>query len=96
MLLITRQDLIDAINKCQGQKNPSATTCIKLAAYYTLIDHIVERDYSYSRGPSDDFMSIVSERKYDEVMAIMEGLMDEVRKSDPRLYNLTMDRLKSL
>lgn len=96
LLLITRNDLIEAIEKCQGQKNPNATTCIKLAAYYTLLDHIVERDYSYSRGPSDDFMSIVSERKYDEVMGIMEGLMDEVRKSDPRLYNLTMDRLKSL
>lgn len=94
--MITRQDLINAINKCQGQKNPNVNTCIKLAAYYTLLDHIVERDYSYSRGPSNDFMSIVSERKYDEVMGIMEELMDEVRKSDPRLYNLTMDRLKNL
>ena len=92
--MITRQDLIDAIEKCQGQKNPNATTCIKLAAYYTLLDHLMDK--SYSRGPSNEFMSIVSKKKYDEVMGIMDDLMDDVRKSDPRLYNLTMDKLRDL
>ena len=28
----------------QGQKNPNAQTCIKLAAFYTILDHIIEPD----------------------------------------------------
>mgnify|MGYP006935965480 CR=1 FL=1 len=80
--MITRQDLLDAIKKCQGQKNPNANTCITLAAYYFLLDHLMEKDYSYSRGPSNDFMSIVVNKKNDEVMGIMDDLMEELRRSD--------------
>ena len=34
--MITEQDLIEAIAECQGERNPNANTCIKLAAYYTI------------------------------------------------------------
>lgn len=34
--MITEQDLQEAIAECQGQRNPNANTCIKLAAYYTI------------------------------------------------------------
>ncbi|MBP5728582.1 MAG: hypothetical protein J6Y48_16035 [Clostridia bacterium] len=34
--MITEQDLQEAIAECQGQRNPSANTCIKLAAFYTI------------------------------------------------------------
>jgi len=40
--LIKRDDLLEAIAECQGQKNPNANTCIKLAAYYTILDHLDE------------------------------------------------------
>lgn len=40
--MIREQDLLEAIAECQGQKNPNANTCIKLAAYYTILDHIRE------------------------------------------------------
>ena len=48
--MITRRDLLEAIDKCQGQKNPNANTCIKLAAYYTILDHTPESisDYSFA------------------------------------------------
>ena len=56
--MITRKDLIEAIEKCQGQKNPNANTCIKLAAYYTILDHTPEDDSGYSfSGPSSEFSS---------------------------------------
>lgn len=38
--MITEQDLQEAIAECQGQRNPNANTCIKLAAFYTILDHI--------------------------------------------------------
>ena len=34
--MITEQDLQEAIAECQGQRNPNANTCIKLAAFYTI------------------------------------------------------------
>ena len=34
--MITEKDLIEAIAECQGERNPNANTCIKLAAFYTI------------------------------------------------------------
>lgn len=34
--MITEIDLQEAIAECQGQRNPNASTCIKLAAFYTI------------------------------------------------------------
>ena len=36
--MITEQDLQAAIAECQGERNPNANTCIKLAAFYTIRD----------------------------------------------------------
>lgn len=36
LALITEKDLQEAIAECQGQRNPNANTCIKLAAYLTI------------------------------------------------------------
>ena len=38
--MITENDLLEAIAECQGVRNPRAETCVKLAAYYTLLDHL--------------------------------------------------------
>lgn len=66
--MITEKDLQEAIAECQGQRNPNANTCIKLAAYYTILDHIsekpkdetyqndlhynIEETHSFGTGPS--------------------------------------------
>ena len=34
--MITEKDLQEAIAECQGERNPNANTCIKLAAFYTI------------------------------------------------------------
>lgn len=34
--MITEDDLKEAIAECQGQRNPTANTCIKLAAFLTI------------------------------------------------------------
>lgn len=58
--MITEHDLNQAIAECQGVKNPNADTCVKLAAFYTIRDHVREggepspsssRGYSYASEP---------------------------------------------
>ena len=42
--MITEQDLQEAIAECQWERNPNANTCIKLAAYYTIRDHLFPQE----------------------------------------------------
>lgn len=94
--MITRRDLLEAIEKCQGQKNPNANTCIKLAAYYTILDHTPEDDsgYSYMSKPSNsEFINLIKSRSVDDVVLIMDELMEELQATDPKLYYETMERL---
>ena len=38
--MITEKDLQEAIAECQGDRNPDSRTCIKLAAFYIIKDHL--------------------------------------------------------
>ena len=38
--MITKQDLLESIAECQGIRTPNANTCMKLAAFYTILDHL--------------------------------------------------------
>jgi hypothetical protein len=38
--MITEKDLKEAIAECEGERNPNANTCIKLAAFYTILDNM--------------------------------------------------------
>ena len=58
--MITEQDLQEAIAECQGQRNPNANTCIKLAAFYIIREHLYPEEeteeppkmsYSYASAP---------------------------------------------
>ena len=66
--MITEKDLLEAIAECQGQRNPNANTCIKLAAYYTILDHIHDSEndigisnQNYSYGYSYDAPTVQEE-----------------------------------
>lgn len=92
--MITRKDLLEAIEKCQGQKNPNANTCIKLAAYMVILDHTPEDDYSYASKPSNsEFINVIRDKNVDEVIAVMDDMMEELRAVAPKLYYETMERL---
>ena len=96
--MITRRDLLEAIEKCQGQKNPNANTCIKLAAYYTILDHTPEddSDLSFANRPSSEFMSIIKTKRTDDVLIVMDDLMEELQGVAPKLYYETMERLHKI
>lgn len=55
--MITEQDLQEAIAECEGQRNPNANTCIKLAAFYTIKNQLYgaepqSQPLQYSLAPS--------------------------------------------
>jgi hypothetical protein len=60
--LITEKDLQEAIAECQGQRNPNASTCIKLAAFLTIQRELFGNPehlptptpaYSFASGPPE-------------------------------------------
>ena len=50
--MITEQDLKEAIAELQGRRNPTSTDCQKLAAYYTILDHLADVTGDEIRGAS--------------------------------------------
>jgi hypothetical protein len=98
MSLITRKDLEEAIAKCQGQKNPTANTCIKLAAYYTILDHTPDdSSYSYSSNPSNsEFMRLIKSRNVGDALFVIDDMMEELQVINPKLYYETMERLGNI
>ena len=57
--MITEHDLQEAIAECLGQRRPDASTCIKLAAYYTIQQNLYPKEeafenalYSFAAAPS--------------------------------------------
>lgn len=89
--MITEHDLQEAIAECQGKRNPNANTCMMLASFLTIKDHMFpqaeeEPKYSYDAEPrtvSADVIGYVSESEFGKavngknVEDIMV-LMDEV------------------
>ena len=59
--MITEHDLMEAIAECQGERNPNANACIKLAAFYTIRNELfgkpeqlpVSESYSYAEAPTE-------------------------------------------
>lgn len=92
--MITAHDLDAAIAECLGKKNPDASTCIKLAAFYTIKQELypsADADrppaYSYSPGPVRD--DVVEVGSGSEFARTVDGLrpdevwpvMDELMKT---------------
>ena len=96
--MITEQDLRQAIAECQGERNPNAQTCIKLAAYYTILNQMdqPEKDTGYSGAaykPETEYRSdtefgqLASRMKYVDVLAVVDELMEALEVLNPRLYD---------
>ena len=49
--MITEKDLQEAIAECQGQRNPNASTCIKLAAFLTIHRELFGEEKEVDRFP---------------------------------------------
>lgn len=84
--MITEHDLQEAIAECEGQRNPSASTCLKLAAFYTIKDklfpvkdddmmHKERNDYvpRYSYASFDQRFDVESDTEFMQVVADIEA-----------------------
>ena len=106
--MITKQDLVQAISECQGERNPNANTCIKLAAFLTIQRELYGDDekiehpsYSFAPAPditimadgNSDFARVIDGRNQMEVIPIIDELMSTLQIIQPRLYNAVMDKL---
>lgn len=105
--MIKQSDLLEAIAEMQGQKNPNAQTCIKLAAYYTILDHITETPIAddkpmlYSGAMPErieyegdsEFADVIRGKDWNEVMSVIDELMSTLQVIHPRLYTGVIGRL---
>lgn len=55
--MITEHDLAEAIAECEGQRNPTANTCLRLAAFYTI------RDKMFPEKQESNFYSMQSKEQ---------------------------------
>ena len=90
--MITEQDLEQAIAECQGERNPNANTCIKLAAFLTIKNEmfgkkqgeLVIPQYSYATQPQiEEPIDYESDTEFGKAVSGMEWqdvlpLMDEL------------------
>lgn len=108
--MITEYALQEAIAECEGQRNPTANTCLKLAAFYIIKDKMYpakqeERiempQYSYAmstdvRKPETEFMQIVENMNPSDYLEVMDELMTTVKALIPKLYDGVMRRLSEI
>lgn len=79
--MITEQDLREAIAECQGQRNPTSSTCVKLAAYYALLDRIEDKPtntiplpmYSYAADKTSDKIKYQSDSEFSKIVNNMDA-----------------------
>lgn len=105
--MIKEEDLLEAIAECQGQRNPNASTCMKLASYYIIQDHLGGKQeeppvpqYSYDSGPEEatydsgtEFSDRIQGMDINDVLAVMDELMTTLMVVNPRLYAGVMRKL---
>ena len=107
--MITERDLLEAIAECEGTPKPNANTCVKLAAYYTILNNMrsegpkqqMMADYSYDSAPSipysnSEFSQISEEKGIDKVFPILDELMSTIGVLNPRLYQSVIRKLEEV
>lgn len=109
--MITKHDLEEAIAECQGQRNPTANTCLKLAAFYTIRKELFGEEsehsmYSYAPPPESvetvgiygdsEFLEAVEGKPTRGVMQIMDELVESMRVLQPRIYDSVMRKVLNL
>ena len=82
--MITERDLEQAIAECQGERNPNANTCIKLAAFYTIKNEMfgnsepvgnVDRlpEYSYAAAPAEPVETTIDYYSDTDFSRVIDG-----------------------
>lgn len=108
--MITEHDLKEAIAECEGTRNPTANTCIKLAAFYTILNQMkgepspINWTPQYSmmaekpeiRYSESEFSQIAEKKGIDKVFPIVDELMDALMVLNPGLYRSVIRKIDEL
>ena len=110
--MITEADLQQAIAECQGERSPNANTCIKLASYLTIQEHMYGKPdisgVSYSEPPNSlpcegityesktDFAKTVYGKDANSVLAVVDDLMNALAAVCPRMYRSAMRHFEEI
>ena len=108
--MITVEELKAAIAEMQGERNPNANTCIKLAAYYTILNELENSapSYSYTAAPTlpeidrvvyvpdTDFGRALRGKETASVIEVMDELMTVIQAIQPRLYDGVMRKISEI
>lgn len=81
--MITEQDLQAAIAECKGKRNPDSSTCIKLAAFLIIQEHLYGKPsesesapalpaYSYA-APPEQVETIIDYQGDTDFAAVIDG-----------------------
>lgn len=106
--MITQLDLDQAIAECQGQRNPNASTCLKLASYYTIKREMYGEPPSYSYAPAPvqqaetlieydsgtEFAQAIQGKDSRDIWPIIDEAMTALQVVNPRLYAGVMRKLQ--
>lgn len=98
--MVTVEELQKAIRECETEPNPTYSTCMKLASYYVILDHmeLADRNHeipSYSNySGNSEFIQLVNRISGPVVMSILDDAMDTISVIHPKLYNGIIRKLK--
>ena len=110
--MITEKDLKEAIAECEGERKPNANTCIKLAAFYTILDNMYGNEkkaeirpydnYSMAASAEPDYLTdsefsqIIADIGIGKAFPIIDELMATLSVLNPKLYDAVMRKLDSM
>lgn len=106
--MITEQDLRQAIAECEGVRNPSATTCVKLASFYTILNQMQGRtpvsvnEYSFENRSEQvfipysdsEFSQAVEHIGFEKAFPVLDELMSILSAINPSLYSNVLKKLR--
>lgn len=107
--MITEKDLQEAIAECKGQRNPTSSTCIKLAAFLTIQRELFGSPepigYSFASGPvttsgtidyssGTEFSEAIQGEDPSRIWPIIDEAMTALMVYDKPLYNAVMNKIK--
>lgn len=107
--MIRREDLLEAIKECEGARNPTSTTCIKLAAYYTILNQMQDAPetqleiprYSMAASPElafseSEFSQLVKAKGIEKAFPIIDEAMMALELCNERLFRGIIRQLESV
>ena len=103
--MFSRGQLLDAIEELEASP-ATYQNAEKLATFYTLYDHLFvhqepmnriesTREVTIDRYGDSEFLQAIADKQADEVWMVIDELMSTLQMLNNRLYQATIDRIKT-